>query len=135
VGEPRAAVADTHPLIFHAGGGRRLGRRSAAFFNRCEHREAILYVPVPVIWEISLLSRAAKINLRKTVRSFFDDLFSNPAYQPVDVAPDHVFLADEMRFNRDPFDGLIVAAARSLNLPLITRDSEIIDSATVKVIW
>jgi len=135
VAEPRAAVTDTHPLILHAAGSGRLGRRAIAFFSRCERRQAILYVPVPVVWECSLLSRVAKINLRRSVRSFFDDLFSNPAYQPVDLSPDHVFLADETRFNRDPFDGLIVAVARTLHLPLISRDSEIIDAGTVKVIW
>jgi PIN domain nuclease of toxin-antitoxin system len=120
--------------VFHAAGSG-LGRRSTAFFNRCERREAILYVPVAVIWECSLLSRVAKIDLRRSVRSFFDDVFSNPAYQPLDLSPDQVFLAEEMRFNRDPFDGLIVAAARTLGLPLITRDRDIIDSGHVKVIW
>ena len=135
MGEPRAAVTDTHPLIFHAAGDRRLGRRAMAFFNRCERREAILYVPASVIWECSLLARVSKINLRRSVRSFFDDLFSNPAYQPFDLSPDQVFLAGEMRFNRDPFDGLIVAAARTLGLPLISRDRDIIDSGAVKLIW
>jgi len=135
VAEPKAAVTDTHPLIFHAAGDGRLGRRAAAFFHRCERREAILYVPVPVLWECSLLARVAKIRLRGNLRSFFGDLFSNPAYQPLDLSTDHVFLADESRFNRDPFDGLIVAAAQTLGLPLITRDSAIMDSGAVKLIW
>ena len=106
-----------------------------AFFGRCERQESIIYVPVSVVWECSLLARVGKINLRRGIRSFFDDLFSNPAYQALDVSSDQVFLADEMRFNRDPFDGLIVAAARVLELPLITRDQNIIDSREVKTIW
>jgi PIN domain nuclease of toxin-antitoxin system len=69
------------------------------------------------------------------MRAFFDDLFSNPAYQPLDATPEHVFLADELRFTRDPFDGLICAAARTMGLPLITRDAEIQRSGTVKTIW
>ncbi len=135
MGEPRAAVTDTHPLILHSAGGGRLGRKSAAFFNRCERGEAILYVPAAAIWECSLLSRAAKVDLRRSARAFFDDSFANPAYQPFDLSPEQVFLADEMRFNRDPFDGLIAAAARTLDLPLITRDREIIDSSAIKIIW
>ena len=82
-------------------------------------------MPAAVIWECSLLARAGRVNLRRTVRQFFDDLFSNPVYQPLDLSPEQVFLADEMRFNRDPFDALICAAARAMDLPLITRDADI----------
>ncbi len=135
MGDPEAAVTDTHALIFHAAGGGRLGPRAAAFYDRCERREAILYVPAAVIWECSLLARVSRINLRRTVRGFFDDLFSNPAYQPLDLAPEQVFLADELRFTRDPFDALICAAARTLDLPLITRDGDIRASGVVRVLW
>jgi len=131
----QAAVADTHALLFHAAGGRGLGPRAAAFFDRCERREAILYVPAAVMWECSLLARVGRVNLRRTARAFFEDLFSNPAYQPIDVTPEDVFLADELRFNRDPFDALIVASARNAGLPLITPDGDIRASGAVRVIW
>lgn len=133
--DPEAAVTDTHPLLLHAAGGRGLGARAALFFDRCERRERILYVPAAVVWEVSLLARAARISLRRTVRAFFDDLFSNPAYQPLDATAEQIFLADELRFTRDPFDGLICAAARSVGLPLVTRDGAIHDSGAVKTIW
>ena len=135
MGDPEAAVTDTHALVFHAAGGGRLGPRAAALYDRCERREAILYVPAAVIWECSLLARVSRINLRRTVRGFFDDLFSNPAYQALDLAPEQVFLADELRFTRDPFDALICAAARTLDLPLVTRDGDIRASGAVTVIW
>lgn len=128
-------MTDTHPLIFHAVSGGQLGTRAAALFDRCERQQAILYVPAAVIWECSLLARVARINLRRTVRAFFDDLFSNPAYQPLDLTPEQIFLADALRFTRDPFDGLVCAAARSLDLPLVTRDAAIRGSGTVKVVW
>ena len=75
------------------------------------------------MWECSLLARVSRINLRRTVRAFFDDLFSNPSYQPLDVTAEQVFRADELRFTRDPFDALICAAAQTIDLPLITRDA------------
>ena len=133
--DPQAAVTDTHALVFHAAGGGKLGPGAAAFFDRCERRSAILYVPTVVMWECSLLARVSRINLRRTVRAFFDDLFSNPAYQPIDIAPQQIYLADELRFNRDPFDALICATARTVDLPLITRDADIRGSGVVKVIW
>jgi PIN domain nuclease of toxin-antitoxin system len=88
-----------------------------------------------VIWEMTLLARASRINLRRPVRDFFGDLFSNPAYHAVDLTTDQLYLADELRFTRDPFDALIVAAARALELPLLTRDPTIAASGAVRVVW
>jgi PIN domain nuclease of toxin-antitoxin system len=133
--DPDSAVADTHPLVFHAAGGGRLGPRAAAFFDRCERREATLYIPAAVIWECSLLARAARINLRRSLQAFFEDLFSNPAYQPLDLTPEQIFLADELRLTRDPSDALIVAAAQSVGLSLISRDGAIRESGAVQVLW
>jgi PIN domain nuclease of toxin-antitoxin system len=135
VAEVDAAVADTHALLFHAGGSRRLGKRAAAHFARAEAREAIVYVPVAVIWEVTLLARAGRFNLRRAPRVFFADLFSNAAYQPHDLTPAQVLDADELRLNRDPFDALICAAARDLSLPLLTRDAEIEHSGAVRTLW
>jgi len=130
-----AAVVDTHALIFHAAGGGKLGPKAHAHFDKCERQQAILYVPAVVMWECSLLARAVRINLHRSVETFFDDLFSNPAYQPLDTTAAHVLIADGLRFTRDPFDALIVATARDLGLPLITRDAMIRESGSIKVIW
>jgi PIN domain nuclease of toxin-antitoxin system len=135
VAEPAAAVTDTHPLLFHAAGGKRLGRRAAAHFRACEQQQAITYVPAAVIWEVSLLTRVGRVDLHRSLREFFADLFSNPAYQPLDLTPEQVYWADEGRPNNDPFDALICAAARSLALPLLSRDSDIQESGLVKTLW
>ena len=131
----QAAVADTHAVLFHAAGGRGLGPKAAAMFDRCERQQAVIYVPAIVMWEVGLLARVSRVNLRRTVRGFFDDLFSNPAYQPYDTTAEQIYIADELRFSRDPFDLLICAAARALELPLLTRDADIRASGAVRVIW
>ena len=130
-----AAVTDTHALLFHAAGGRGLGAKAAALFKHCERQRATIYVPAIVMWEVGLLARAARVNLRRTVRGFFDDLFSNPSYQPLDMSPEQIYIADELRFSRDPFDLLICAAAQTLDLPLLTRDADIRAAGVVRVIW
>lgn len=104
-------------------------------FERCERQQAIVYVPAIVMWEVSLLARVSRVNLRRTVRGFFDDLFSNPSYQPLDMASEQIFIGDELRFSRDPFDLLICAAALTLDVPLITRDADIRRAGVVRVIW
>lgn len=130
-----AAVADTHALLYHAGASRRLGKRAAAHFARTESRDALTYVPAAVIWEVTLLARAGRFNLRRAPREFFGDLFSNPAYQPYDLTAAQILDADELRLNRDPFDALICAAARALSLPLLTRDAAIEESGAVRTLW
>jgi len=135
VADVDAAVADTHALLYHAGASRRLGKRAAALFARAEAREAVVYVPAAVVWEVGLLARAGRFNLRRTPRGFFNDLFTNPAYQPYDLTSAQVLDADELRINRDPFDALICAAARDLALPLLTRDTDIEQSGVVRVLW
>lgn len=131
----RAAVTDTHALVFHAAGGTHLGKKARAVFSAAEAGDALIYVPTAVMWEVGLLARLVKINLRRSTREFFGDLFSNPAYQPCDLTPPQVLEADELRFTRDPFDGLIVACARDLRLPLLTRDVAIAESGVVRVVW
>ena len=46
-----------------------------------------------------------------------------------------MLLAAEQRPETDPFDALIVAAARLLDLPLVTGDRKIADAALVKTLW
>jgi PIN domain nuclease of toxin-antitoxin system len=135
VAEIDAAVTDTHALLYHAGSSPRLGQRAAAHFARAEARQAIFYVPAAVMWEVSLLARGGRFNLRRSPRAFFGDLFSNPAFQPYDLDAPQIFDADELRINKDPFDALICAAARRLSLPLMTRDTDIEESGAVRLLW
>ena len=92
-------------------------------------------MPVAVLWETSLLERRGRIALGRSLDAFADDLFSNPAWQPLDLTVEQVVAAHERRPNDDPFDALIVAAAVTLGLPLVTRDRTIAESTLVKTIW
>ena len=133
--ELAAAVSDTHPLIFYAARQRSLSKLALAHFQACERQEKLIYIPAAVVWETCLLARRNRINLRRSAREFFSDLFSNPAFQTLELENEQIYIASEIPPNDDPFDGLICAAALSLGLPLITRDSRIMDSGLVEVIW
>ena len=112
-----------------------MGKRAARLFKAAEEQSAIVYVPVAVMWECSLLARVGRVELGRSIEEFFADLFSNPAYQPLDLTPAQIYVADRERPNDDPFDALVCAAARSLDLPLLTRDGDIHESGLVKVVW
>ena len=82
-----------------------------------------------------MLARRVRANLHRPPRAFFDDLFSNPAYQAHPLDQRQVFDAGDLRLLNDPFDALICAAARDLELPLMTADSAIAASKLVTTIW
>lgn len=130
-----AAVCDTPALLFHAGRDRRLGSRAAALFNACEARDAVIYVPVVVLWEIGVLERRGRIDLGRSLAAFAQDLFSNPAYHPLELSLDQILLAAEQGPHGDPFDSLIIAAARILELPLVTGDRKIAEESPVRTVW
>jgi predicted nucleic acid-binding protein len=132
---PAAAVCDTHALVYYALGGHRLGKQAAALFDACDARDATIYVPAVVVLEFGFVIGGRRSPSATSLRDFFEGLFTNPAYQPFDLTPEQVFLADEARPNNDPFDRLICAAARRLDLPLITRDADIERWGQVRVVW
>jgi PIN domain nuclease of toxin-antitoxin system len=130
-----SAVTDTNALLFHAARSARLGRRAKEVFAAAEAREAVVYVPMAVVWEITMLARRVRVNLHRPARGFFEDLFSNPAYQPHHLNQKQIFDAGDLRPLNDPFDGLICAAARDLELPLMTSDEAITASRLVTTLW
>ena len=132
---PDAAVTDTHALVYYGFGSRRLGKVAAALFDACHAQRSIIYVPAAVIIEFGFVLGGRRAPAQARLRSFFEDLFANPAFQPLDLTPEQVSLADEARPNNDPFDGLTCPAARRLGLPLITRDTDIADWGRVRVVW
>lgn len=133
--ELSALVTDTHPLIFHAAGGKRLGRSASRAFRAAEQGKALIYVPMVVLWELGLLAKRGRVRLGRSLGAFTEDLFSNPSYQPVDLDLRQLRIADERRPNEDPFDALVCAAAFHLELPLITADAEIETSRLVTTVW
>lgn len=128
-------VTDTHPLVFHLTRSRSLSPRAASIFEACEARRAIVYVPTVVLWELCLLIRVGKVHIEKPVRMLCQALFGNPAYQPLTLDVETVTMAYEERPNDDPFDGLIAASARALDLPLITRDGALRDWGRIRTVW
>jgi hypothetical protein len=93
-------------------------------------------VPIVVIWEVTLLARAVRVNLHRPVREFFGDLFSSPLVsgasagrRPGLLTPascGHCATVRRARVRR---------GARDLELPLITRDGVLTDSRLVRAIW
>jgi PIN domain nuclease of toxin-antitoxin system len=136
-----AYVLDTHPLIFYATDQRKqLGKTARAAFDAFERGAGSFYVPAPVVLETALLQRKGVITVRTTLAAWWDDLEAAGSIAHEPLTRDDVLDAHSLQWEHvDHLDRSIVAVARRLGVPLLTRDRAITDWAEatggVEVAW
>lgn len=128
-------VTDTHPLIWYATGKQaKLSAKALRAFNAATRAEALIYVPGFVLWEIAMLLKIRRISLSENYGDWAEHLVAQPGF---DLAPFSVEVTTEA-YNYpfpDPFDGVITATAKVMDLALITKDRDITDSELVEIHW
>lgn len=116
----QAVCLDTHAVVWaYAGDVTRFGKEALALI---EH--ASLIISPAVLLELQWLHEIERI--APTGTAVFEALRTSIGLELADDGFDNVVRASlEESWTRDPFDRLIVAHARLLNVPLITRDRRI----------
>jgi PIN domain nuclease of toxin-antitoxin system len=128
----RAAI-DTHALVFYLSAPRKLGRGAARWLRDAEAGRAEVVVPAAVTIELALLrDRGRRVVGPAEVEAL---LTVQPRFSlcPLDLRQALEFTL--LGAVPELFDRLIVAAARSQGVPLITRDAVIADSGLITTIW
>lgn len=129
-------VTDTHPLIYyHSHAQRHLSDRARVVFEQAENGEALILIPAPALWEVSMLEQAGHIKLNQPFGEWLRDLLRKPCFDCTPLDADIIAEARTYNFNNDIFDAAIVATARLRDLPLITRDAAITNSGLVEIYW
>jgi PIN domain nuclease of toxin-antitoxin system len=110
-----------------------MGREATRTTRDIDGGRAAAWIPAIVPVELALLRERGRTAL--SVTEFEATLARNPLVRllPLDLGQAKEFAL--LPGLRDPFDRMIVAAARSVQLPLITADSDIADSGLVEVVW
>jgi len=84
-------------------------------------------------WEVGLLARRPRSALafEPSPEAWFDDLLALPGVRLIPLAHRAAIAASRLpgNFHRDPADCLLIATARELGVPLVTRDRRILDYA------
>lgn len=129
----KRAVIDTHALVWHLSNPKRLGAGARKVLRGADAGRTEILIPAIVVVELTLLQRAG----RRTVGAaeVHAVLAAQPAFR---IAPLDFVQAIEFSLLStidDPFDRMIVAAARVLGAPLLTADAEMHTAALVPVIW
>ncbi len=128
----KRACIDTHALIWHATRPKRLGRAAARWLRDADAGRAEISIPAIVPIELTLLREAGRdvLGVQQVEVLLEAGAF---ALQPLDLAQTIEFA--RLDTIADPFDRMIIAAARAIALPLITADEAITASALVDTIW
>jgi PIN domain nuclease of toxin-antitoxin system len=128
-------VADTHALAYYSFIKKStLGRNARKIFDKAEAGETLIYIPTVVLWEISVLDEVGKLRLTQTFERWCRTLDNKPGFSIVPLEWLDIKEARHLPF-ADPADCFIAGTALRLDVPLITRDKEIVDSNRVQTIW
>jgi PIN domain nuclease of toxin-antitoxin system len=122
---PHAVLLDTCAVIFVANGDP-IAPKARARILRAARAGAVLVSPVSA-WEVGLLGRPgrkAPLSFLPDPKTWFQRLMAQPGVREAalspDVAIDSSFLPPPI--HADPADRLLIATARSLGVPIVTRD-------------
>jgi PIN domain nuclease of toxin-antitoxin system len=129
-------VLDTHTLLWWVG-GLALGKQALAAIERESRGNGEIVVSSMSVWEIALLVSRGKLKLSMDIHDWTRHVSRIPRvrFMPVDngIAIQSIDLPGQ--FHNDPADRVIVATARTLAAPLVTKDRLIRKYDYVKTIW
>lgn len=125
-------VLDTHACLFALAAPKKLGRRARRALQLADAHGTCVWLPAAVAAEVVLLHELGRTDLgMPALRDVLEQ--SCWRFLPLDLRQIDEFAA--LTAIRDPFDRLIVAAARSVGAKLISRDAALQELGLVDVIW
>lgn len=130
-------VVDAHALLWYLFNQRRLGVAARAALLDGDSGTARIYLPAIVIAEMIMVvqrGRLPGISIPQLLVQL-DMIQARTNYVPLALLPETVIASHILTTIPDIFDRLVVAEARRLDLPLITRDTTIGASGLVRVVW
>ena len=76
-----AYVTDTHPVVWYATGKhRQLSSKVLRAFQAAAGAEALIYVPVFVLWEMAMLLKIGRLALQEPYGAWAEHLLVQPGF-------------------------------------------------------
>ncbi len=122
---PAGVLLDTCALIWFATESKLRKNALDAIFNAALD-QGILVSPVSA-WEIGLIAKRKSLGFLLEPKQWFEDFMAKDGVRPAPltaaIAIDATYLPEPL--HNDPGDRLLIATARHLGFPLVTRDRKI----------
>jgi PIN domain nuclease of toxin-antitoxin system len=129
-------VADSHAIVWYVQGSSRLAEGARSALVESEQSEGIVVSVATLVdlWYVTQTTQSigaadvARLQARL-------DASPNVDLHAIDVAVADAFTLIPRTVLTDPWDRFIVATAKALALPLVTRDGAIRESNLVETVW
>jgi PIN domain nuclease of toxin-antitoxin system len=129
-----ALLLDTCAAIWMVNGDAMLDVAQAAIIH-AGSADGVFVSPISA-WEIGMLAnpgikQAQPLSFMPDAISWFQSLMRQPIIRPAPFTPEIAISAVSLPepLHRDPGDRLLIATARHMRIPLMTRDAKILDYA------
>ena len=129
-------VADSHAIVWYVQDSERLGTDAAVALADAEATDGLVVSVATLVdlWYVTQTTRGVSADDLALLRSTLE-ASRQVDLHPVDVAVADAATAIPRDVLSDPWDRFIVATARALDLPLVTRDERIRAARLVETIW
>jgi PIN domain nuclease of toxin-antitoxin system len=130
------AVLDTHAWIWWVTKDRRLSRRARTTIERAGGRGE-LFLSIFSVWEMAKKVEQGQLALDRPLDEWLDAALTAEGLQLAELT--RAVIVDSCRLPQpshgDPADQIIVATARSLEAPVVTRDERLREYKHVRSLW
>jgi PIN domain nuclease of toxin-antitoxin system len=125
-------LMDTHVFVWLMNGSESLNVETRTNIERVCQQSGKIYVSAISVWEIGMLEAKGRIHLKEPVSQWIDRALKAPciylAPLTQEILIESCYLPGTL--HADPADRMIISTARILSIPIITRDSRILEYAT-----
>lgn len=131
----KAAVLDTHILVWWRANPRALTRPQQRLLSEIETNRGECVISAITLWELAKLVRGGRLEANLPLDLWLEEIEQHPQITVVPLTARIVATSVALEnFHRDPADQIIAATARCLGLPLMTSDERIRDWGGVVII-
>ena len=123
-------LLDTHAFIWLMEGDDILSKTGREALQNAA-RDHCLYLAAISVWEIAMLESKGRLSFKMPLPHWINKATSLPFLKVVDLTPEIALESCQLPgvFHGDPADRMIVATARLLTVPIVTRDQKILSYA------
>lgn len=130
-------VTDTHALIWHLTTDARLSPAARAAFDDADNGQGVIWIPGVVLVEMVYLVEKARFpaTLIMQMLDLIDPPSENYPLVPLDAGVIRALQTIDRNVVSDMPDRIVVASAKHLGLPLLSKDSAFAAVPELLVVW